>query len=69
MIIIFERALCTSGLKVDGKSNEANVLPVTFEAYAQPSVRTRLTSLGIHIYFPESRTVKQSAASAAAVTK
>ena len=69
VIIVFARALCTSGLKVDGKSNEANVLPVTFEAYAQPSVSTRLTSLGIHIYFPESSTVTQSAASAAAGTK
>mgnify|MGYP001439353489 CR=1 FL=1 len=68
VIIVFERALCTSGLKVDGKSNEANVLPVTFEPYAHRNVNARLTSLGIHIYFPESSTT-QSAASAAAVTK
>ena len=33
IVIIFEKAICTSGAKVDGKSFEASVLPLTFEAY------------------------------------
>lgn len=53
IIIIFEKAICTSGLKVDGKSQEANVLPLTFEAYKAYADSSRMTSLGIRIYYPE----------------
>lgn len=53
IIIIFDKALCTSGLKVDGKNQEADVLPLTFEAYKGYQDSSRMTSLGIRIYYPE----------------
>lgn len=34
MVIIFENALCTSGLEIDGKAKEQGVIPATFECYA-----------------------------------
>lgn len=34
MVIIFENALCTSGLEIDGKAKEQNVISATFECYA-----------------------------------
>ena len=49
IVIIFEKAICTSGAKVDGKSFEASVLPLTFEAYRPYSDNDRMTGLNIRI--------------------
>lgn len=71
IIIIFDKAICTSGAKVDGKSFEASVLPLTFEAYRPYSDNDRMTGLGIRIYYPKTSADTQStsvnAASAADV--
>lgn len=56
VVIIFDYALCTSGVKIDGKSAEAAVLPLTFEAYARYGTGMRMTSLGVRIYYPEATT-------------
>lgn len=53
IIVIFNYAICTSGAKIDGKSFEASVLPLTFEAYRGYAENDRMTSLGISIYYPE----------------
>lgn len=49
IIIIFDKALCTSGLKWDAKAKEAGVLPATFECYAPI---TSVDALPWHIYTP-----------------
>lgn len=56
IVIIFAKAICTSGAKIDGKSFEAAVTPLTFEAYRNYADNDRMTSLGISIYYPETIT-------------
>ena len=34
IVVIFEYALCTSGLEIEGKNKEATVIKATFECYA-----------------------------------
>lgn len=50
IIVIFEKALCTSGLEVEGKSKENAVLKLTFEACAPLS--GTLDRLPVKIYYP-----------------
>ena len=51
VMIIFDFALCTSGLEVEGKNKEAAVTPATFDCYADLS--DGLTDkLPYHIYIP-----------------
>lgn len=52
IIIIFENALCTSGLKIEGKNKENAVLKLTMEAYANNE--GTLDTLPIKIYYPKS---------------
>lgn len=68
IIIIFNKAICTSGAKVDGKSFEASVLPLTFEAYRTYSDNDRMTGLNIQIYYPKTSAELQSASAATAST-
>ena len=49
IIIIFDYALCTSGLEVEGKNKENSVIPATFECYADLSEGATDT-LPYHIY-------------------
>lgn len=50
IIIIFDAALCTSGMELDAKAKEAGVLPATFECYAP--IEGDLESIPWHIYYP-----------------
>lgn len=48
-IIIFDYALCTSGLEAEGKNKEAAVIPATFECYADLT-EGMTDTLPYHIY-------------------
>lgn len=61
IIIIFDKALCTSGMELEGKAKEAAVSKITFECYAE--ITGDLETLPYHIYFPK------AAAAAASKTK
>lgn len=50
IIVIFDNALCTSGLEIEGKNKESGVVKATFECYA--SLDGDLESLPYHIYYP-----------------
>lgn len=50
IIIIFDNALCTSGLELEGKNKEAAVPAFTFECFADLSPEA--DTLPWHIYFP-----------------
>lgn len=51
IIIIFDYALCTSGLEWDAQAKEAGVLTATFECYAP--IEGDLETLPWHIYTPK----------------
>ena len=50
IIIIFDNALCTSGLELEGKNKEAAVPTFTFECFADLSPEA--DTLPWHIYYP-----------------
>lgn len=50
IIIIFDNALCTSGLELEGKNKEAAVPKFTFECFANLSAEA--DTLPWHIYYP-----------------
>jgi len=50
VIIVFDNALCTSGLEVEGKNKENGVFKGTFECYAD--ITSDCDSLPYHIYTP-----------------
>ena len=50
IIVIFDTALCTSGLKIDGKNKTNTVLKLTMEAYAENE--GDLDTLPVKIYYP-----------------
>lgn len=50
IIIIFDNALCTSGLELEGKNKEAAVPKFTFECFADLSPEADV--LPWHIYYP-----------------
>jgi hypothetical protein len=50
IIIIFENALCTSGLEIEGKNKENSVIKLTMEAYANNE--GDLDTLPVRIYYP-----------------
>lgn len=50
IIIIFDYALCTSGLELEGKNKEAAVPTLTFECYAK--LTPEADTLPWHIYWP-----------------
>ena len=49
IIVIFDYALCTSGMEAEGKNKEAAVLPATFECYANLE-DGQTDTLPYHIY-------------------
>lgn len=51
IIIVFDNALCTSGLELEGKNKEAAVPKFTFECYADLSPEA--DTLPWHIYYPD----------------
>lgn len=55
IIIIFDNALCTSGLELEGKNKEAAVPKFTFECFADLSPEA--DTLPWHIYYPEEGSV------------
>lgn len=55
IIIIFESALCTSGLEVEGKNKENAVFKMTLEACA--NIEGNLDTLPVKIYYPDDPTV------------
>lgn len=50
VIIIFDNALCTSGLELEGKNKEAAVPKFTFECFAD--LTPEADTLPWHIYYP-----------------
>ena len=55
IIVIFENALCTSGLELEGKNKEQSVVKLTLEAYAKND--GDLDTLPVKIYYPEEAVV------------
>lgn len=55
IIVIMESALCTSGLKIEGKAKENAVIQLTMEAYAENA--GNLDRVPVKIYYPETVTV------------
>lgn len=55
IVVIFEYALCTSGLPLEGKNKENSVFALTMEAYAKNE--GDLDTLPVKIYYPETATV------------
>lgn len=51
IIIIFDNALCTSGLEIEGKAKENSVIKLTMEAYS--TNEGDLDVLPVKIYYPE----------------
>lgn len=51
IIIIFDNALCTSGLEIEGKAKENSVIKLTMEAYSNNE--GDLDTLPVKIYYPE----------------
>lgn len=51
IIVIFENALCTSGLELEGKNKENSVVKLTMEAYANNE--GDLDTLPVKIYYPD----------------
>lgn len=49
IIVIFENALCTSGLEIEGKNKEQSTVKLTLEAYANNS--GNLDTLPVKIYY------------------
>lgn len=50
IIIIFDYAICTSGLSLEGKNKEAAVVPATFECVANLTAGGNTSKLPYHIY-------------------
>lgn len=55
IIVIFENALCTSGLEIEGKNKENAVMKLTMEAYANNS--GGLDTLPVKVYYPTAASV------------
>lgn len=55
IIVIMESALCTSGLKIEGKNKENSVIKLTMEAYAENA--GNLDRVPVKIYYPTSPSV------------
>lgn len=51
IIIIFDNALCTSGLELEGKNKEAAIPKFTFECFAD--LTPEADTLPWHIYYPK----------------
>ena len=56
IIVIFDYALCTSGLEVESKNKEQSVIKLTLEAVAANS--GDLNTLPVKIYYPSATTVE-----------
>lgn len=55
IIIIFEMALCTSGMEIEGKNKDASKPSLTFECVAKIEANHRI--LPYHIYYPTPSTL------------
>lgn len=55
IIVIMENALCTSGLKIEGKHKENAVIKLTMEAYAENA--GNLDRVPVKIYYPTAQIV------------
>ena len=55
IVVIFDYALCTSGLELEGKNKENSVIKATLEAYA--AIDGDLDTLPVRIYYPDAPTV------------
>ena len=53
IVIIFDYAICTSGLSTEGKNKEATVIPATFECVADLKAGGKTNKLPYHIYVPK----------------
>lgn len=51
IIVVFDNALCTGGLELEGKHKENGVIKLSFECYADLTSGD-LTKLPYHIYYP-----------------
>lgn len=57
VIVIFDNALCTSGLEIEGKNKENGTFALTMECYADLSPAA--DTLPYHIYLPAGTTMEQ----------
>lgn len=55
IVVIFDYAICTSGLELEGKNKENSVIKATLEACA--AIDGDLDTLPVRIYYPEVATV------------
>lgn len=67
IIIIFKKALCTSGLELEGKSKEYAVMKATFECRAE--LTGDLQTLPYRILYPKPAEVLKSASAKAEPAK
>lgn len=51
IIVIFDYAICTSGLELEGKNKDKSVIKATLEACAD--IESDLDTLPVRIYYPE----------------
>lgn len=58
VIVIFDNALCTSGLEIEGKNKENGTFALTMECYADLSPAA--DTLPYHIYLPTGTTEEQA---------
>lgn len=63
VLVLFDYALCTSGLSADTKNKEASTTPATFDCYSDIKEGAMTNVLPYHIYMPkevvETNTVNQ----------
>lgn len=52
IVVLFDYAICTSGLSLEGKNKEASVVPATFECVANLTAGGNTNKLPYHIYVP-----------------
>lgn len=62
IIIVMEKALCTSGLELEGKNKEASVTKLTMECHGK--LTGDLQTLPYHIYYPSVAALNVKIASA-----
>ncbi|MBO5163243.1 MAG: hypothetical protein J6B75_02195 [Ruminococcus sp.] len=58
IIVIMENALCTSGLKIEGKNKDNSVIKLTMEAYAENE--GTLDRIPVKIYYPDPTAAKNA---------
>ena len=60
VVVVFDYALCTTGLEAEGKNKEAAVLPATFECYADLAEGNEVALAGFGKFVVKTRAARES---------